>query len=214
MTNPKTRQPGKPRKRKTKAAAQERTRTGRPTKFRIGTSESRGVCAPTVRPMRNWPLPSSGGPDTHSFPRTLRAAKNEFDDRVERAFAQRATGFHYPAVKVMQHRGKPVLVDYTEYAPPDVGACKAWLASRRPELWRDAAVVDASTTNNIQVAAKIDVAAVAAMLDADLALLSALLGQLTGDPDAAGSAAEYLELRAAAQRGAQFIPAGPGQPES
>jgi hypothetical protein len=71
------------------------------------------------------------------FCSALKIEKGEFDNRVERSLAQRAVGYSFPAVKIMQHNGVPVRVEYDEHVPPDPGAAKLWLSNRRPEQWRD-----------------------------------------------------------------------------
>lgn len=63
--------------------------------------------------------------------------KDHCDDRVERALYHRAVGYSYPAVKIMNHQGVPVVVPYMEHIPPDVGAATKWLKSRRKEQWGD-----------------------------------------------------------------------------
>ena len=67
----------------------------------------------------------------------LKVGKGPADDRVERALFQRAVGYSYNAIKVMQNNGQPVFAEYTEHVPPDPGAAKLWLTNRRPEEWRE-----------------------------------------------------------------------------
>jgi hypothetical protein len=50
---------------------------------------------------------------------------------------QRAVGYGYNAVKVMQNNGEPVYAEYVEHVPPDPGAAKLSLTNRRAEEWRD-----------------------------------------------------------------------------
>ena len=71
------------------------------------------------------------------FCSALREGKDAFDDRVERALAQRAIGYTFHTKKIMQHQGAPVIVEYAEHVPPDVGAAKLWLLNRRPDRWKD-----------------------------------------------------------------------------
>jgi hypothetical protein len=63
--------------------------------------------------------------------------KGPADDRVERSLYQRAVGYSYNAVKIMQNNGEPVYAEYVEHVPPDPGAAKLWLINRRPEDWRE-----------------------------------------------------------------------------
>jgi hypothetical protein len=69
----------------------------------------------------------------------LKIAKGEFDDRVERALAQRAIGYSYDTEKVFMLPGskEPVYVPYREHLPPDPVAAFKWLSCRRMNEWRD-----------------------------------------------------------------------------
>jgi len=71
------------------------------------------------------------------FREALRMGKDTCDDRIERTLYHRAAGYSYPSVKILQDKGQPVLVPYTEHVPPDVGAAKMWLTNRRGQDWRD-----------------------------------------------------------------------------
>jgi len=68
------------------------------------------------------------------FSEAVRAAKDAIDDRVERAYLLRATGFEHEVEKVFSngHRAK-----VREYVLPDTGAAANWLANRRRE-WNKA----------------------------------------------------------------------------
>jgi hypothetical protein len=70
------------------------------------------------------------------FRESLKVGKEASDDRVEASLYHRAVGYSYPAVKIMQNDGAPVLVEYTEHVPPDVGAATLWLTNRRGDSWR------------------------------------------------------------------------------
>lgn len=70
------------------------------------------------------------------FREALRVGKEAADDRVETSLYHRAVGYSYPAVKVMQNKGRPVIVPYTEHVPPDIGAITLWLTNRRPDKWK------------------------------------------------------------------------------
>lgn len=59
-----------------------------------------------------------------------------FDGRVEAALGQRAVGYNYPSVKVLQNNGIPVIVPIEVHVPADVNAAKFWLAARQGEKWR------------------------------------------------------------------------------
>lgn len=68
------------------------------------------------------------------FRDALRAGKELCDERVERSLYHRAVGYTHRAVKIMQDKGCPVIVPYTEHLPPDTNAAMLWLANRRG--WR------------------------------------------------------------------------------
>lgn len=71
------------------------------------------------------------------FRDALKLGKEPADDRVERSLFNRAVGYEYDAVKIMQDKGVPIIVPYREHVPPDPGAAFNWLKNRRPEKWRD-----------------------------------------------------------------------------
>src|SRR5262249_55666763 len=71
------------------------------------------------------------------FCSALIEGKDFFDDRVERALAQKAVGYTYNSEKVMQFEGQVVRADIVEHIPPDVSAIKLWLSNRRPDKWRE-----------------------------------------------------------------------------
>lgn len=71
------------------------------------------------------------------FCSALKSGKDAADDRVERSLYQRAIGFEYDAVKIMQYEGSPVIVPYREKVAPDTTACIFWLKNRRRDQWRD-----------------------------------------------------------------------------
>jgi hypothetical protein len=76
------------------------------------------------------------------FCNALKVGKDQYDDRIERNLAQRALGYTYNAVKVMQNNGLPVFAEYVEHMPPDPGAAKLWLSNRRPDKWREKTVTE------------------------------------------------------------------------
>ena len=76
---------------------------------------------------------------------SLKASKEEADNRVERSLYARATGYSYDAVKIFCTKdGKVTKVPYTEHVPPDVTAQIYWLKNRRPDRWRDVQNIDAA----------------------------------------------------------------------
>lgn len=62
--------------------------------------------------------------------------KSFADQRVEESLYERAVGYSYNSVKIMQNEGTPVIVPYVAHVPPDVAAIKHWLANRQPKKWR------------------------------------------------------------------------------
>lgn len=72
-----------------------------------------------------------------AFCSALKAGKDFADERVVRSLYQRAVGFEYDAVKIMQYEGTPVLIPYREKVAPDTTACIFWLKNRRQKDWRD-----------------------------------------------------------------------------
>jgi hypothetical protein len=76
--------------------------------------------------------------NTHpDFCEAVRAGKDHSDERVERAFYQRAVGYTFESEKVFQFQGAIVRADTREHVPPDPGAAFNWLKNRRGEKWRE-----------------------------------------------------------------------------
>lgn len=71
------------------------------------------------------------------FCRAIKTSKEEADSRVERSLYQKAVGYEYDAVKIMQYEGSPVIVPYREKIAPDTAACIFWLKNRQKDKWRD-----------------------------------------------------------------------------
>lgn len=135
----------RPRRSKTKAKTKPKRRAkakGRPTSYKdefcqkaadlcvngatdFEVAQALGVC---VRTLYRWKAEHS------DFCQALKIGKEAADDRVERSLYNRAVGYDYPAVKIMQDSGKPLIVPYTEHVPPDVGAVTMWLTNRKG--WR------------------------------------------------------------------------------
>lgn len=60
--------------------------------------------------------------------------KSAYDDRIEATMAERALGYSFESEKVFSNGMRMKVI---EHVPPDVGAAKMWLSSRRPDKWRD-----------------------------------------------------------------------------
>lgn len=88
----------------------------------------------------------------HSHPEfceAMRVGKEMCDQRVEASLYHRAVGYSFDAVKIMQDKGRPVIVSYVEHVPPDVGAMTMWLKNRKPTVWRDKIDVEHTTADEI-----------------------------------------------------------------
>lgn len=155
-------------------------RTGRPTKFRLEFVEQAEALAKfgatdadmaaffkvDIRTFDRWKL------QHEHFRRAVKRGKDVADSVVEERLFQRATGYSHDAVKIFQHEGKPVQVDYVEHYPPDTTAAIFWLKNRRPEQWRDKQVVEHD--------GKVQIGADAAFADLVAALESAVAGKAGG----------------------------------
>ncbi len=71
------------------------------------------------------------------FCKAVHAGKDHADERVERAFYQRAVGYTFESEKVFQFQGAIVRADVREHVPPEPGAGFNWLKNRRGDRWRD-----------------------------------------------------------------------------
>lgn len=71
------------------------------------------------------------------FSEAVIAGKDAADDRVERAFYNRAVGYTFESEKVFQHQGEIIRAPTREHVAPDPGAALNWLKNRRPDRWRD-----------------------------------------------------------------------------
>jgi hypothetical protein len=72
-----------------------------------------------------------------AFAEALARGADAADALVERRLFERATGYSFEAVKVLQRGGEAVVVPYTEHLPPDMRAIQFWLTNRRPERWSE-----------------------------------------------------------------------------
>lgn len=75
--------------------------------------------------------------DNDAFCDAIKSGGSPADDRVERSLYERAVGYSFDAVKIMQYQGSEVVVPYREHVPPDTGAAIFWLKNRRKDQWRD-----------------------------------------------------------------------------
>lgn len=72
-----------------------------------------------------------------AFSESQKKAKLVADGQVAEMLFKKATGFHAPAIKIMQHEGAAYEHKYLEYHPPDTTAQIFWLKNRQGKLWRD-----------------------------------------------------------------------------
>jgi hypothetical protein len=71
------------------------------------------------------------------FCQAVKAGKGACDDRVERAFYNRAVGYTFESEKIFQAGGEIIRAPTLEHVAPDAGAALNWLKNRRPDQWRD-----------------------------------------------------------------------------
>jgi hypothetical protein len=69
------------------------------------------------------------------FSESLKAGKDAFDERVERALGNRAVGYTFDSEKIMQFEGGVIRAKTVEHVPPDVTAAIFWLKNRRRDRW-------------------------------------------------------------------------------
>lgn len=100
------------------------------------------------------------------FSEAVIAGKDAADDRVERAFYNRAVGYTFESEKVFQHQGEIIRAPTREHVPPDAGAALNWLKNRRGDKWRDKQELEHSGSLELSTKEQRD-AAVAAALRAD-----------------------------------------------
>lgn len=79
------------------------------------------------------------------FFESCKVGSAEADARVERSYFERAVGYTFDSVKVMQHDGNPMLVPFREHVPPDPRAGEFWLTNRQPDRWKHKQTVEHDT---------------------------------------------------------------------
>lgn len=85
--------------------------------------------------------------ENKKFCQSLKAGKEEADDRVERSLYQRAIGFEHDSVKIFCGKdGDVTQVPFREYVVPDTTAGIFWLKNRRSQEWRDKQDIDLKLT--------------------------------------------------------------------
>ncbi len=87
----------------------------------------------SVRTIHRWKA------DHDDFCHSIKAGKEQADDRVERSLYQRAVGYEQEEVKIFMPAGadEPVYAPFTAKVTPDTTAAIFWLKNRRKDEWRD-----------------------------------------------------------------------------
>lgn len=102
--------------------------------------------------LNNWKNSQPG------FLESLKVAKEEADQRVERSLYRRALGFEHEAVKIFCSKdGEVTQVPYREVVPPDTTACIFWLKNRKKDQWRDKQDLEHTGPNGGPVQANVTV---------------------------------------------------------
>jgi Homeodomain-like domain len=138
-----------PKKRKRKASKRG---PGQPTKYKAQyCQKARELCTQgatdveiadalkvSARTLYRWQA------EHPEFCQALKLGKDVADERVVRSLFHRAVGYEFDSVKIMQDKGRPVIVPFREHVPADPGAAFNWLKNRRPTEWRDKLDIDAT----------------------------------------------------------------------
>ena len=77
----------------------------------------------------------------------IRVAREIADERVGFSLYERAVGYTFDSVKILQNSGIPVIVPFKDHVPPDVSAAKFWLTNRQPDKWREVSRQEVSGPN-------------------------------------------------------------------
>jgi hypothetical protein len=89
-----------------------------------------------VATLNRWKL------EFPEFCASIRAAKENADERVERSLYQMATGYEYTEqqaikIKLEQYKEEVEVVDVLRHKPAETPAAIFWLKNRRKDTWRD-----------------------------------------------------------------------------
>lgn len=79
----------------------------------------------TEQTINNWKS------DFPEFFESIKKGKIIADAEVAESLFKKATGFTNEEVKIFQSDGKPLIVPFTAYYPPDTAAINIWLKNRR-----------------------------------------------------------------------------------
>ena len=86
------------------------------------------------------------------FCEALKVGKATADERVVQSLYRRALGYSHDAVKIMSYEGEVITEPFVEHYPPDTTAAIFWLKNRRPDEWRDKAVVEHDVSDDLAAA--------------------------------------------------------------
>lgn len=85
------------------------------------------------------------------FLESLKAGKEQADNRVVRSLFERATGYSHPDVHISAFQGDVNVTPITKHYPPDTTAMIFWLKNRRPAEWRDKVETEVSAAGPIRI---------------------------------------------------------------
>ena len=98
----------------------------------------------TEQTINNWKN------DYPVFFESLKEAKSELDNKVERALFERAMGYSHKEDKVFNNNGEAMTVETVKRYPPDTTALIFWLKNRKPDEWRDKVTQEHDVSDGLQ----------------------------------------------------------------
>lgn len=112
--------------------------------------------------------------DNEAFCQSLKAGKNEADERVERSLFARATGYEHDEVDIRVIDHAIVQTPTRKHYPPDTTAAIFWLKNRRSAEWRDRQDIQHSGPNGgpIETKAELNVSGLSTSALAEIMALS------------------------------------------
>ena len=81
------------------------------------------------------------------FKTMISKGRDTANAKVATALYKRAVGYSHPDVHISNFKGEITITPITKYYPPDVDACKSWLAMKDRENWSPRQQIDVNTTN-------------------------------------------------------------------
>lgn len=95
----------------------------------------------TVSTVQEWKLHHP------KFSDSIKNAKKELDNQVEKSLFHRAMGYSHPEDKIFNDKGDITKVNTTKQYAPDTVACIFWLKNRQPDTWRDRIQTDLTNSD-------------------------------------------------------------------